>query len=100
METTVNKTHFAPELLIPNETANMDFYIQLGATELFCFRNDDGSIHVSALEIDGAVFHLQETMPWFNAIDPMDAKGVSCVIGLFVPHVDEAMQKAIQAGAH
>ena len=94
-----NSTRFAPELHIPNGTFNIDFYTRLGATEHFCFRNDDGSVHVAELEIDGAIFHLHETVRWFNALEPQTAKGVTAVIGLFVPDVDELMNKAIQEGA-
>ena len=92
-------THFAPELHIPNGTYNIDFYIKFGATEHFCLRNDDGSIHVAELEINGAIFHLHEIMRWFNALEPVGANGVTSVIGLFVPDVDEIMHKAIRAGA-
>ena len=92
-------THFAPELHIPNGTINIDFYVKFGARELFCFRNDDGSIHVAEFEINGALFHLHETMPWFEALEPTRAKGVTSVIGLFVPDVDEVMTKAMEAGA-
>ncbi len=99
MEAKDTSTHFAPELHIPNGTYNIDFYNKLGATENFCFRNDDGSIHVAELELDGAIFHLHETMRWFNALEPITAKGVTSVIGLFVADVDEVMYIAIQAGA-
>lgn len=98
--TTINeKTHFAPELHIPNGTSSIDFYINFGAAEHFCLRNEDGSIHVAELEINGAIFHLHETMRWFEALEPISAKGVTSVIGLFVPDVAEVMQKAIEAGA-
>lgn len=92
-----DKTHFAPELHIPNGTFNIDFYNKFGATENFCLRNDDGSIHVAELEFNGAIFHLHETMR--DALEPIRAKGVTAIIGLFVPDVEEVMQKAIQAGA-
>lgn len=98
MTTQNNSTHFAPELHIPNGTHNIEFYFKFGAKEHFCFRNDDGSIHVAELEIEGAIFHLHETMPWFAALEPIGAKGVTTVIGLFVPDVDAVMQKAITAG--
>ena len=91
-------THFAPELHIPNGTLEIDFYTRFGATEHFCLRNDDGSIHVAELEINGAIFHVHETMPWLNALEPITAKGVTAVIGLFVSDVDEVMQKGIAAG--
>ena len=94
-----NQTHFAPELHIPNGTFNIDFYKHFGASEHFCLRNDDGSIHVAVLEFNGALFHLHETMRWFDALEPVGAKGVTTVIGLFVPDVDEVMQKAVAAGA-
>ena len=99
MSTKDTLTHFAPELHIPNGTLNIDFYTNFGASEHFCFRNDDCSIHVAELEINGALFHLHETVRHFGALEPISAKGVTSVIGLFVPDVDEVMAKAIQAGA-
>jgi PhnB protein len=99
MLTKDDTTRFAPELHIPNGIYNIDFYREFGATEHFCLRNDDGSIHVAELEIDGAIFHLHETMSWFNALEPISANGVTAVVGLFVPDVDEVMRKAIFAGA-
>ena len=95
--TTTITTHFAPELHIPNGTFNIDFYTKFGATENFCFRNDDDSIHVAELEIDGAVFHVHETMR--NALEPISAGGVTAIIGLFVEDVAEVMRKGIAAGA-
>jgi len=92
-------THFAPELHIPNGTTNIDFYTKFGAIEHFCLRNDDGSVHVAEFDISGAIFHLHETMQWFDAVEPISAKGVTAVVGLFVPDVDATMHKAITAGA-
>jgi PhnB protein len=97
MTTTDTTTHFAPELHIPNGTTSIDFYKKFGARENFCFRNDDGSIHVAELELNGAIFHVHETMR--NALEPVSANGVTAVIGLFVPDVADTMQKAISAGA-
>ena len=97
MTKTEGQTRFAPELHIPNGITNIDFYKKLGAVENFCFRNDDGSIHVAELVIDGAIFHIHETMR--EALEPIRAKGVTTIIGLFVPDVEAVMQKAIRAGA-
>ena len=93
------KAHFAPELHIPNGTATIDFYTKFGAHENFCLRNEDGSIHVAELELDGAIFHVHETMSWLNAVEPVTAKGVTAVIGLFVADVHQVFDRAIQAGA-
>ena len=97
MTKTEDITHFAPELHIPNGTIEIDFYKKFRATENFCLRNDDDSIHVAELEINGAIFHVHETMR--DALEPISAKGVTSVIGLFVPNVEEVMNKAIRAGA-
>lgn len=99
MSTENSKTHFAPELHIPNGTMNIDFYTKLGASEHFVFRNDDGSVHVAEFDIDGAIFHLHETARWFDALEPVDAKGVTTVIGLFVEDVQEVFDRAIASGA-
>ncbi len=88
---------FAPELHIPNGTYEIDFYKKFGAVEKFCFRNDDGSIHVAELEIYGAIFHIHETMR--NALEPISAEGVTSIIGMFVSNVADVMQKACEAGA-
>jgi PhnB protein len=97
MTNTEDKTFFAPELHIPNGTTNIDFYLKFGAIENFRYKNDDGSIHVVELQIDGAIFHLHETMR--DALEPISAKGVTSIIGLFVSNVEEVMHKAIEAGA-
>lgn len=97
MSNSENSTHFAPELHIPKGTREIDFYRKFGAIEHFCFRNEDGSIHVAELEFNGAIFHIHETMR--DALEPVSAKGVTAVIGLFVPDVEAVMQQAIRAGA-
>lgn len=97
MALTEPSTFFAPELHIPKGTKEIDFYHRLGAIENFCFRNEDGSIHVAELVIDNAIFHVHEVMR--NALEPNSAGGVTAVIGLFVPDVEAMMQKAIAAGA-
>jgi len=90
-------THFAPELHIPKGTHSIEFYTRFGAVEQFCFRNEDGSIHVAELEFDGATFHVHETMR--EALEPQAAGGVTTVIGLFVEDVAAVFQRALAAGA-
>src|SRR4051812_30953610 len=87
--------HFAPELHIPNGTIDISFYKRFGAFENFCLRNTDNSIHVAEFNYNGAVFHLHETVEWFDALEPVAAKGVTAVIGLFVEDVDSVMVAAI-----
>ena len=94
-----SNTFFAPELYINNGVKDISFYKNaFGATENLCFTNDDGSIHVAELCIEGAIFHVHEiTSARFFA--PSKYNGCTCCIGLFVPDVDKVMSQAITSGA-
>ncbi len=95
-----NTVFFAPELIIKNGTFNIDFYTNaFGAVELRRFSNDDGSIHVAELSINGALFHLHEAMLKPGSFSPEKHDGTTTKIGLFVPDVDAVMKSAIAAGA-
>ena len=94
-----NSTFFAPQLMIENGVIDISFYSNaFGATENLCFRNDDGSVHVAELSINGAIFHLHEvTKAYF--FSPGKYNGTTAIIGLFVSDVQAVMAKAINAGA-
>jgi PhnB protein len=95
-----NKTFFAPELYIRNGATDVDFYLEaFGAVELRRFSNDDGTIHVSELSINGALFHLHEVMTRRDQFSPEKHNGTTVLIGLFVDDVDDVMSKAVAAGA-
>jgi PhnB protein len=93
------KTFFAPELIIGIGVTDVDFYTKgLGATEIRRFSNDDGSIHVSELEINGALFHLHEVTSLYSS-NPFTLAGTTVIIGLFVEDVDAVIASAVAAGA-
>lgn len=93
------KTHFAPQLYIKSGVTDISFYEKaFGAVELRRFSNDDGSIHVSELSIDGAMFHLHEEKVSAGEFDPQKINGTTVLIGLFVNDVDEVIKNAIDAG--
>jgi PhnB protein len=94
-----SKTFFAPQLLLDNGIKDISFYAKaFGATENLCLRNDDDSIHVAELSINGAIFHVHEvTKQYF--FSPGKHNGTTTIIGLFVPDVDAVMNTAIKAGA-
>ena len=98
----MNKTttiSFAPHLYIRKGVTDISFYEKaFAAVELRRFANDDGSIHVAELTIGGAMFHLHEVTREAQ-LDPLQLKGTTVEIGLFVPDVDAVMTKAIGAGA-
>ena len=90
---------FAPELYIANGINDISFYKNaFGATENLCYTNDDGSIHVAELSINGAIFHVHEITSG-NFFPPDKYHGCTCCIGLFVPDVDLVMKQAVSAGA-
>ena len=100
MLTEDRKTFFAPELFVNNGVKDISFYEKaFGASEQMRFSNDDGSIHVVELCIDGAIFHIHEitAKPYF--FSPGKNNGTTICIGLFVSDVDEVITNAIKAGA-
>ncbi len=93
-------TFFAPQLYISAGVTDISFYESaFGAVELRKWTNDDGSIHVAELSIDGAIFHIHEEKLIAGQFNPIDIKGTTTLIGLFVPDVDSVMARAIDAGA-
>ncbi|RTL61052.1 MAG: VOC family protein [Sphingobacteriales bacterium] len=92
--------YFAPQLFIPNGTADISFYIKgLGAIELRKFMNDDGTYHVAELSLEGRIFHLHEANVKKNQPNPEMVNGTTVMIGLFVDDVDTVIKRAIEAGA-
>ena len=95
-----DKTFFAPQLFIPPGVTDISFYSKaFGTTEIRHWRNEDGSIHVAELAIDGNVFQLHEERPEKGQFEPHRTRGITSLIGLFVPDVDAVIEKAIQGGA-
>jgi PhnB protein len=100
MTSAQNKTFFAPQLFIPRGVMDISFYSNaFDAIEVRTWRNDDGSVHVAELSINGTIFHLHEEKPISGQLEPKKAKGVTVLVGLFVDNVDGVIDKALQAGA-
>lgn len=98
--TEINKTSFAPQLYIKSGVRDIEFYSKaFAAIELRRWTNDDGSVHVAELSIDGAIFHLHEESLKSGFFDPEKYNGTTVAIGLFVSDVDAFMNSAIAAGA-
>lgn len=96
----VSKTAFVPQLVISHGTMDLEFYKNaFGAIETKHITNDDGSIHVSEMFIDGAMFHFHEESYNGSSFSPGKYNGVTAIIGLMVADVDAVMARAIAAGA-
>lgn len=91
---------FAPQLFIREGTKDITFYLNaFGAIITHQWLNDDGSIHVAELSINGTIFHLHEERTLKGQLEPGKAKGVTALIGLFVDDVDPVIDNALKAGA-
>lgn len=87
-------------LCINSGTTDISFYTNaFNAIELRRWSNDDGSIHVAELAIDGAMFHLREENTDRGAFSPVKIEGGTAKIGLMVNDVEGVIASAIAAGA-
>lgn len=97
--TSTDKPFFAPQLFIPAGITDISFYSKaFGAVEIRPWRNDDGSVHVAELSIEGTIFHLHEERPLKGQLEPKKINGVTSLIGIFVADVDSMIASALQAG--
>ncbi len=79
----------------------MEFYQNaFGAKELRKFSNDDGSVHVAEMEINGAMFHMDEESTPANQLSRETVKVTTSLIGLFVVDPDQLVRQASAAGGH
>ncbi|HEV8081778.1 MAG TPA: VOC family protein [Chitinophagaceae bacterium] len=96
----IPKTAFVPQLAISHGTMDLEFYKNaFDAIETKHITNDDGSIHVSEMFIDGAMFHFHEEAYDGSTFSPGKYNGVTTTIGLMVADVDSVMARALAAGA-
>ncbi|MDO3625462.1 VOC family protein [Mucilaginibacter sp. BT774] len=95
------QTTFVPQFFVAKNGAEVvAFYKKaFDAIELRRFSNDDGTVHVSELEIGGALFHIHEEKPSARQYSPALCGGTTTIMGLMVADPDAVMEKAIAAGA-
>jgi PhnB protein len=93
-------TFFAPMIYLKQVASAIEFYKNaFDAIVLRQWNNDDGSVHVAEMSVDGAMFHMHEEVKRVNELSPETLKGTSVVIGLFVNDPHAVMAKALAAGA-
>jgi PhnB protein len=96
----ITKTAFVPQLAISHGTMDLEFYKKaFNAIETKHITNEDGSIHVSEMFIDGAMFHFHEESWDGITFSPGKYNGVTTTIGLMVSDVDTVIASAVAAGA-
>ena len=96
----IKRTCFAPQLYIKSGLTDISFFEKaFDAVELRRWTNDDGTLHVAELSIDGELFHVHEEKLSAGQFNPLDIRGTTVLIGLFVPDVDKTISRALEAGA-
>lgn len=90
---------FAPCLTIKVVAPAVEFYKKaFGAEEVLIVKNDDDSVHVAELSLQGMTFHLHQEMPGSPA--KRAPEGATTVeLGVFLEDPDPLMDKALAAGA-
>ena len=92
------KTTFVPVLSIRSGITDIGFYKKaFGATELWRLNNPDGTVHVAAFSIDGAMFRLHEEGA--SSLSPDKAGSTTVTIGLTADDVRAVVEQAVAAGA-
>jgi PhnB protein len=92
-------TFFAPMIYLKTLAPAIEFYKNaFDAIELRRWSNDDDSVHVAEMSINGALFHMHEEIPRVNELSPAALKGTTIAIGLFVNDPHAVMAKAVAAG--
>jgi PhnB protein len=99
-QTETGTASFAPSLTLRVLAPALQFYKDaFGVVELKRFSNDDGSIHVAVLMLEGAGLYLHEEMPGSQGRSPESVKGTTVELVIFVPDPDALMERALAAGA-
>ena len=94
-----NTTFFAPMIYLKKVAPAIEFYKNaFDAIVLRQWNNDDGSVHVAEMSIDGALFHMHEESTRNNELSPETLKGTSIALGLFVADPHATMAKAVSVG--
>jgi PhnB protein len=92
-------TVFAPLLTLKVVAPALEFYKKaFGVEELLLVKNDDGSVHVAELSLEGAIFHLHQEMPGSFVRAPETIGGTTVELGVFTDNPDALMDSALAAG--
>ena len=90
---------FAPVLFVSDVAASIAFYKKaLSAVELRRWTNDDGSVHVAELSLEGTLFHIHEDSPP-SRVNPQRLGSTGIELGVFAADPDAVMRQALLAGA-
>jgi uncharacterized glyoxalase superfamily protein PhnB len=89
-----------PHLTVRDADKALEFYKNaLGAELLNVARMPDGKVMHAALRIGDSMLMLNEEMPEFGALSPLSNGGAGVTIHIYTENVDDAFNRAVNAGA-
>lgn len=89
-----------PHLVCDGAAAAIEFYKKaFGATEEFRLPGPDGRLMHGRVRIGDSTVMLVDEWPEMGAVGPNKLKGTPVTIHLYVPDVDAAYARAVEAGA-
>jgi PhnB protein len=89
-----------PQLTVRDAARAIDFYKRaLGAREVARMASPDGKIMHAELRIGDSVFFLGDEFPEGGCRSPESLGGTSGALHVYVPNVDAAFKRAVDAGA-
>ncbi len=87
-------------LTIKGAAEALEFYKKaFGATEDYRLENPDGTIVHAEFRIGDSVIMLSDEFPEWGSLSPQTVGGCPITLIVYVPDVDAAIAKAIEAGA-
>jgi len=94
------ETKFAPELKVLVVAPALEFYMKaFGVVEQNRYSNDDGSIHIVELTLEGAEFYVHEQMPGSFCVSPEQVHGTTVELVVYAADPDALVDRAVAAGA-
>lgn len=89
-----------PYLIAKNASKAIDFYTRgLGAKELYRLPGPGGAVGHAELQIGDSRFMLADEFPEMGAVAPQATQGHAVSFLVYVPDVDTAFKRALDAGA-
>jgi len=87
-------------LIVSNAADAIEFYKKaLGATEIMRMAGPDGKIGHAEIKIGDSIVFLSDEFPGMGGKSPQTAGAYTGGLYLYIPDVDAAFQRAVDAGA-
>jgi PhnB protein len=89
-----------PHLIVRDSRKAVDFYKRaFGAEEIAVMTSPDGKVMHAEIKIGDSIIMFNDEFPEWGSVGPETLGNCTSSLHIYVPDVDAAFQKAVQAGA-